>query len=124
MENAEEELKKYFSRKNLDLRKTKFSRVFDQKLTPDVVSFMAECILNLPKDKKEFFVKDIWDLDYFIKNAMAVFNKPSPTNKKAKHEYDKFIQQPLLMFSYAGLLNLTKKGHDVASSIDGIRGVL
>jgi len=108
--NTKKELKKYFSKKNLDLRKTKFSRAFDQKLTPDVVSFMAECVLNLPDGKEEFFVKDIWDLDYFIKNAMAVFNKPSPTNQKAKHEYDKFIQQPLLMFSYAGLLELKKEG--------------
>jgi len=110
MNNSEEEIKKYFSKRNLDLRKSKFSRAFDQKLTPDVVSFMAECVLNLPENKQEFFVKDIWELDYFIKNAMAVFNKPSPTNEKARHEYDKFIQQPLLMLSYAGLLELKKEG--------------
>lgn len=108
--NIEEEIKKHFSKLNLDLRKSKFSRFTDQKVTPDVLSFISECILNLPDDKKEFVVKDIWDLGYFINNAMAVFNKPNPTNKTAKHEYDKFIQQPLRMLYYAGVLDSKKDG--------------
>jgi len=108
--NTEEDITRYFSKMNLDLRKYKFSRFTDQKVTPDVLSFMAECILNLPEDKKEFVVKDIWNLDYFIKNAMAVFNKPNPTNDSAKHEYDKFIQQPLRMLYYAGILDSKKNG--------------
>ena len=107
--DAEIEISKYFQDKSLDLRRDKFSRFMDQKVTPDVLSFIAECILNLPEEKKEFVVKDIWDLSYFIKNAMAVFNKPNPTNKAAKHEYDKFIQQPLRMLFYAGILDSRKE---------------
>jgi len=108
--DTEQEIRKYFSNMNLDLRKSKFSRFTDQKVTPDVLSFIAECILNLPEDKEDFVVKNIWDLDYFIKNAMAVFNKPSPTNETAKHEYDKFIQQPLRMLYYAGIIDSKKDG--------------
>ncbi|MBI2630323.1 hypothetical protein HYW76_04420 [Candidatus Pacearchaeota archaeon] len=108
--NTEAEIKEYFSKTNLDLRKYKFSRWTDQKITPDVVSFIAECVLNLPDEQKEFVTKDIWGLDYFIKNAMAVFNKPSPTNESARHEYDKFIQQPLLMLVYARILEVRKEG--------------
>ena len=59
---------------------------------------------------KTFTVNDIWESQYFIKNAKAVFNKPLPTNKTARHEYDKFIQQPLRMLGYAHVLEVTKVG--------------
>ena len=58
-----------------------------------------------------FTVNDIWQSQYFIKNAKAVFNKPLPTKKSARHEYDKFIQQPLRMFGYAHILDVEKKGN-------------
>lgn len=81
----------------------------DQKCTPDVVCFIADCIINTVDVNNEFTVSDIWDAQYFIKNARAIFNKPLPTNPKAHHEYDKFIQQPLRMLAYAHVLEIEKR---------------
>lgn len=94
---------------DLDVRKSGDSRFMDQKCTPDVVCFIADCIMNLDP-QGEFVVQDIWDMQYFVKNASAIFGKPSPKNVTAKHEYDKFIQQPLRMLAYAHVLGMEKRG--------------
>ncbi len=104
----DQEIESYFNGKDMDLRKTKFSRFMDQKVTPDVLSFIAECIINL--NKSEFATSDIWGSDYFEKNTRAVFGKPSPKEESASHEYDKFIAQPLRMLDYSGVLKSSKKG--------------
>ena len=49
-------------------------------------------------------------MNYFVKNASAIFGKPSPKNKSAHSEYDKFIQQPLRMLTYAHVLDIEKRG--------------
>lgn len=94
---------------DLDVRKSGDARFMDQKCTPDVVCFIADCIMNLDP-QGEFVVQDIWDMPYFVKNASAIFGKPSPKNVTAKHEYDKFIQQPLRMLAYAHVLGMEKRG--------------
>lgn len=94
---------------DLDVRKSGDARFMDQKCTPDVVCFIADCIMNLDP-QGEFVVQDIWDMPYFVKNASAIFGKPSPKNVTAKHEYDKFIQQPLRMMAYAHVLGMEKRG--------------
>lgn len=66
--------------------------------------------MNIVKPDHTFTVSDIWDSQYFIKNAVAVFGKPIPTNPTARHEYDKFIQQPLRLLGYAHVLIITKSG--------------
>lgn len=109
--NAEKEIKKYFEKYDLDLRKSKFSRFMDQKVTPDVVCFIADCIINLVPIKKEFSRKDIEDSDYFEKNVRAIYGKPSPKKESVNREYDKFIGQPLRMLDYAQILSCTKKGN-------------
>lgn len=45
-----------------DIRKSGNGRWIDQKLTLDVLSFIADCILQFTEDdpSKEFKVKDIW----------------------------------------------------------------
>lgn len=98
--------------KNFDIRKSNDARFMDQKCTPDVVCIIADCVLNLRESEpeKEFTVQDIWDSQYFIKNVKAIFNKPSATNSTTKSEYDKFIQQPLRLLAYAGVLDIEKKG--------------
>lgn len=95
---------------DLDVRKTGDARFADQKCTPDVVCFIADCILNVVQPGETFTVSDIWDSQYFIKNAVAVFGKPIPTNPTARHEYDKFIQQPLRLLGCAHVLNVEKVG--------------
>lgn len=93
---------------DLDVRKTGDARFADQKCTPDVVCFIADCVLNVVQSGQSFTVSDIWDSQYFIKNAVAVFGKPIPTNPTARHEYDKFIQQPLRLLGCAHVLNVEK----------------
>jgi len=98
--------------KNYDIRIHKDARFIDQKCTPDVLSIIADCVINLRENdpQKEFTVKDIWDSNYFIKNVKAIFNKPSATHPTTKSEYDKFIQQPLRLLAYAGVLDIEKRG--------------
>lgn len=103
-------IKNYLNQFDLDIRKTGDARFMDQKCTPDVVCFIADCVMNLA-DKNQFFtVKDIWNSQYFIKNTRAIFNKPWATDVKARHEYNKFIQQPLRMLAYANVLKISKIG--------------
>ena len=104
-----ENITKYLSNFDLDVRKSQDARFMDQKCTPDVVCFIADCIINTIDVNNEFTVSDIWDAQYFIKNARAIFNKPLPTNPKARYEYDKFIQQPLRMLAYAHVLEIEKR---------------
>ena len=97
---------------NYDIRIKQDARFMDQKCTPDVVCIIADCVMNLRESEpeKEFTVQNIWDSQYFIKNVRAIFNKPSATNPTTKREYDKFIQQPLRLLAYAGVLDIRKRG--------------
>jgi hypothetical protein len=106
------ELEKLLNSKNYDIRKSRDARFMDQKCTPDVVCIIADCIINLRESEheKEFTVQDIWDSQYFIKNVKAIFNKPTATNLTTRSEYDKFIQQPLRLLAYAGVLEIEKRG--------------
>ncbi len=98
----------YLNQFDLDIRKSGDARFMDQKCTPDVVCFIADCVINTVQLNQTFVVSDIWKSQYFIKNTRAIFNKPWATDKKAQHEYDKFIQQPLKMLSYARILDIEK----------------
>ena len=104
-------IKNYLNQFDLDIRKTRDARFMDQKCTPDVICFIADCIMNLVNKNQPFTVNDIWKSQYFIKNTRAIFNKPWATDLRARHEYDKFIQQPLRMLAYANILEITKKGN-------------
>ena len=102
-------IKEFLDFQNLDLRITKNKpRFIDQKCTPDVISFIAECILFYGKE--QFTVKDIWKSDAFVKNTELIFGKPSPTSQSTRNEFDKFIAQPLDLLSYAGILEKTSYG--------------
>ena len=107
--NMLQTIKSFLSQFDLDVRKSGDARFMDQKCTPDVVCFIADCLINL-NPKGEFTVQDVWDMQYFIKNASAIFGKPNPKNETAHSEYDKFIQQPLRMLAYAHVLEIEKRG--------------
>ena len=79
----------------------------DQKVAPDVLQFIAECLLNYMENAlvKTFTIKEIWDSDYFRKNVTKIFNKPSPDDKRTNAEYDKFVGQPIQTLSYAKILS-------------------
>ncbi|MDR3272413.1 MAG: hypothetical protein LBT29_02870 [Flavobacteriaceae bacterium] len=106
-----EEIRTYLNLFDLDIRKSGDARFMDQKCTPDVVCFIADCIINTVQPNQTFVVSDIWNSQYFVKNTRAIFNKPWATDEKAQHEYDKFIQQPLRMLGYAQILEVTKQGN-------------
>lgn len=111
----EDLLKTHFDKYDFDIRKKSqgYSRFMDQKITPDVLSFIADCIVNFLGGKDpstNFTIGDIWKFPYFVKNAVAVFGKPSPGNITAKSEYDKFIAQPLKTLAFSKILKEKKVG--------------
>ena len=64
-------LKQHFDQIDLDIRKkaSGYSRFMDQKVTPDVLSFIADCIVNFLGGKDAgttFVVGDIWEFLFFI----------------------------------------------------------
>lgn len=89
-------------------------RWIDQKCTPDVLAIIADCILeycNSNPSKEEFSSLDIWHNEYTVNNVESIFKKPNPNEKKARNEYDKFFQQPMELFAYAGILEKRKNGN-------------
>lgn len=98
----------YLQTINLDIRKTNNARFFDQKVQPDVLSAVCECILNCMENKNIFTVNDIRFCPYSNELVTEIFNKPDI--EKAQNEYDKFFAQPLKMLAYCGLLQENKKG--------------
>lgn len=86
-----------------DIRKSGNGRWIDQKLTLDVLSFIADCILQFTEDdpSKEFKVKDIWMYKPVGDSVRLIFKKPDVNDPKAAREYDKFFGQPLKLLGYS-----------------------
>ena len=93
-----------------DVRTSHNGRWIDQKCTPDVLSFIADCISNYQEEHPdaEFRANDIWLSKYAVENTELFFKKPSPEQKAAKNEYDKFFQQPMKLLSHSGVLSERK----------------
>jgi len=104
------------SKYNLDIRLTKDARFLDQKVTPDVLSIIADCVINYVQSKGnnsiEFTTNNIWNFDYSNENVKAIFNKPDVLDKSAKSEYDKFFQTTSKSISLFKSLTLWKKGRN------------
>ncbi len=96
-----------------DIRKSGNGRWIDQKVTPDVLSFVADCIYDYVQDNpnKEFTVKDIWNYKPVSENVRLIFKKPEVTDPKAAREYDKFFGQPLKLLGYSKVLHESKQGN-------------
>lgn len=94
-----------------DIRKTCNARWIDQKCTCDVLSMIADCILEYTNydTQKLFCISNIWQSQYAKENIIAIFSKPNTDLESARNEYDKFFSQPINLFSYSGILNLVKK---------------
>ena len=101
-------INEYLSQFDLDIRKSHDARFVDQKCTPDIVCFMADCVMNMVATKPVFVINDIWDTQYFIQNTRVIFNKPWANDKKAYNEYNKVLSQPLKLLAYAHILNVEK----------------
>ena len=108
----EDDIEKHLKQFNCDIRKDGNARFMDQKVTPDVLCIVSDCILQfVDKDKgRTFTTKDIWESSYAEKNVQCIFNKPGVLDRRAKSEYDKFFAQPLKMLSYSKVLSEEKEG--------------
>ena len=107
---TEEQILNFINNNDYDIRKSHNARWIDQKCTPDVLCIIADCILEFSFSTDCWFTSsDIWHNDYTIKNVEAIFKKPNLDEKKAKHEYDKFFQQPMELFSNAKILKKEKR---------------
>lgn len=96
----------YLQNIDLDIRKTRNARFFDQKVQPDVLSAVCECILNCSNNHDSFSVNEIRYCDYSNELVTEIFNKADI--QKAEKEYDKFFAQPIKMLTYCGILNENK----------------
>ncbi len=111
----------YLNNFDLDIRKTGNARFMDQKVTPDVLCMISDCVINFINesgdDNTVFSSTDIWSYDYSNDNIKEVFGKTDVTNENARNEYDKFFQQPLKALAYAKILNETKVGNRINFTI-------
>jgi len=108
-----DKIDKHLNNFNYDIRITGDARFIDQKVTPDVLSVIADCILQFTEKDNDlsFATKNIWESDFANHNVKDIFNKPDVMTKSAKSEYDKFFQQPLKMLAYAKILECNKVGN-------------
>lgn len=114
---SDEEVNKFINKHNYNIKenynKEVVARWIDQKCTPDVLCIIADCIIEFcnSSPEKEYFTSiDIWHNQYTLSNVEQIFKKPNPNKRTAKNEYDKFFQQPMEMFAYAGVLEKKKVG--------------
>jgi len=101
-------IKEHLSQYDFDVRKSGDARFVDQKCTPDIVCFIADCILNLVATKPIFVINDLWETQYFICNCKVIFNKPWANDENAYNEYNKVLSQPLKLLAYARVLGVSK----------------
>jgi hypothetical protein len=113
-----EQINTFLAQYDFDVRKSKDARFVDQKCTPDIVCFMADCVLNMIATKPTFVINDIWETQYFIQNSRVVFNKPWANDKKAYNEYNKVLSQPLKLLAYARILNVEKVSGSLTFSVN------
>lgn len=110
---TQQEIIDFCNQYDFDIRKSGNGRWIDQKCAADVVTVVADCIYNyaLKDDDGIFTTADIWHYKYAVENVEAIFKKPGVENKAARHEYDKFFQQPMEMLANANILTKSKRGN-------------
>ena len=58
-------INEYLSQFDLDIRKSHDARFVDQKCTPDIVCFMADCVMNLIATKPIFVINECMGYSIF-----------------------------------------------------------
>lgn len=97
---------RYLNQINLDIRTSNNGRWMDQKVTPDVLSLVAQTILDYSDTgKPEFSNRDLFQDADFLRTVSQFFNKPATSSKEMENEYNKFTGQQLKVLSYAKILN-------------------
>lgn len=104
-------MSRFFLASDYDVRKSHNARWIDQKCTPDVLSIVSDCIVNMTTNNlNDFTSSDVWNYEYTKSEVALIFQKPNLDDEKAKHEYDKFFQQPLELLSYSGVVSKSSNG--------------
>ncbi|OPG20305.1 restriction endonuclease [Helicobacter pylori] len=118
----EQQIIDFLKIRDYDIRKTQNARWIDQKCTPDVLSIVADCILEFTQYniEKSFSIRDIWDSHYTNENVKMIFSKPDLNSDFSMHEYDKFFSQPIKLLAYSGILFETKTGNRNIYTIQNI----
>lgn len=103
---SESDINEFLNNFDYDVRKSGDARWIDQKCTSDVVSLVADCIIQFIRFdiSKEFTASAIQYSNYAVENVQQIFAKPDPS-KKALNEYDKYFGQPLKLLAYSKVLN-------------------
>lgn len=109
---TEDKIKDFIYQYNYDIRESGNARWIDQKCTADVLSIIADCILNFVPINTDYFTsKDIWNSIYAIETVENIFRKAKVNSKLSMNEYDKFFQQPMELLSYSRILFKKKVGN-------------
>lgn len=118
------EIRFYLNGFDLDVKKTNDGTWIDQKCSPDVVSYVSDCIMTYMTDMNseecdlEFTIKDIM-LNGYSKDNIALFGKPNVV--LGSREYDKFFSQPIKLLNYANVIeNTGKKGNAYVFKIKNV----
>ena len=116
------EIRQHFYNLDFDIRKTKKARFLDQKVTPDVLCIIAECIYEFCKENpdREFSIKDIWENEYSKGVIRDYFGKPDTDNPAATREFDKFFAQPIKALDYSKILISKRIGRGYIFKINNL----
>jgi len=114
-----EKISEYLNHFDFDIRKTNNARFIDQKVTPDILTIISDCVIEFLNHtyRVEFTSKDIWNFEYSNENIKEIFNKPDVFDRRAQNEYDKIFQQPLKALSYAKILSEKRVGSRIFFSV-------
>lgn len=116
-----EDIKSYLNQfDDYDIRKSHNCRFVDQKCTPDIVCFIADCILSSDCATRQFTIKDLWSTTFFVENTRVAFHKPFADNPNAHNEYNKVLSQPLKLLAYAHVLNVEKISNMMTFSVNNL----
>ena len=124
-----EQIFDYLNNFELDVRKTHDGTWIDQKCTPDILCFVADCISHYVETHKSysesgpvlFTIQDIWYTNYAVEFTQALFSKPSPIDDGARREYDKFFSQPIKLLNYAHVIRIVKRGRGYTFEVENLK---
>ena len=96
-------IESYLNNLKLNPSKSQFwSRAIDQKIKYDVISLVADCVLNM--DDEWFTTRDVYESSFFLDELDKRFGKA----KDITNEVNKFVGQPLLFLNIFGLLEIVE----------------
>ena len=110
---TQQSIRDFLAQSDYDIRESGNGRWIDQKCTADVVTIISDFIYDYVANHPgcSFSSSDTWYSEYASQTVEAVFKKPRVDNSNAKHEYDKFFQQPMEMLANAKILLKRKQGN-------------